>query len=272
MTIGIYLLHNLKRRPFVSTNFMEISEYLRQLGLNEKEDKVYLVCLELGESTITLIFKKSGYPKTTVYFVLEKLEEKGLIEIFEHNNKFEYVPNPPKSLVGLFKEKQAKLQDDIEGLEKVIPELNQLYGRAPFQPKARLFNGQEELRKIYEEILEMPIDEEWYVGETSKIVEALGVQYLKNWITRRVKKKIRSKSIRVRSEEAKEPEFVSKEYLRQVRYAPADFRSPTHILIYGDNVAIITTREENFGLVVTSREYASTMKSWFEQLWRVSGK
>jgi sugar-specific transcriptional regulator TrmB len=249
---------------------MDIKSYLKQLNLTENEIAVYLALLELGESKIIPITKKVALPRTTVYHILEKLRDKKLIEIIQTTTRRIYAPYPPRNILTLLKHKRAKIDEEIDTLERSLPELNRLYEISPFQPKVRFFPGKE-IRQIYDEILEAGVDESWYVGETNKIVKALGEKYLQRWIKRRVKMGIRSKSIRVGKEESQEPIFSGKkEFLREIKYAPEDFKCPTHILIYGDNVAIITTGEENFGVVITSREFAESMRNWFKQLWKIS--
>jgi len=247
-----------------------IYDYLEQLGLDKKEADVYLALLELGESQIVPISNKAKLPRTTTYHILERLRDHKLIEIIQKKTRRLYSPYPPRNLITLLSAQKDQAEEKLTSFRNVLPDLTRLYQISPFQPKVRFFQDQE-IRQIYEEILETASDENWYVGETTKIVNILGERYLQGWIKRRVAKGIRSKSIRVEKEEMADPLFLgSKEYLRTVRYAPPDFKCPTHILIYGDNVAFITTGKENFGLVISSRETATSMRNWFMQLWKVS--
>lgn len=43
---------------------MDIIASLRQFGLNEKQAKVYLACLELGSASVQKIAKKAGVERT----------------------------------------------------------------------------------------------------------------------------------------------------------------------------------------------------------------
>ncbi len=54
-------------------------EILRDLGLTEKEIKVYLTSLSLGQSTVNAIAKKSQLNRVTCYDILKYLKEKGLV-------------------------------------------------------------------------------------------------------------------------------------------------------------------------------------------------
>jgi len=246
---------------------MNLKELLTQLGLNDKEIKVYLVCLELGESSIVEIRKRAVLARTTVFHCLERLDEKGLIDIVETGKGRIYFPHPPKKIVTLLSEQSEKLKEQAEDFQNYLPELNQIYNVSPFQPKVRFFVGLE-MKDIFEEILDSPIEEFMYLGETNKIMSILSKRFLSQFVKSKVEKGIWTKSLRVKREE--DPFFDAKTGLRKVRYLPENFKAPANIYIYHHNVAIITTAKENFALVITSKEYAETMRHWFNELWKTS--
>jgi len=248
---------------------MNIKELLENLGLSQKEITIYLACLELGESSIVSIKKKVNLPRTTVFRALEEIEEKGLIEIIETGKRRIYFPYPPKKIAQILSSKAENLKDQAENFKEMLPELNQLYAFSPFQPKVRMLVGQE-IKQVYEEILASPIEEFMYLGETNKILSILSKRYLNDFVKRKVQKQIWTKSLRVVKEE--DSFFDPQKGLRKVRYLPEGFKAPANIYIYHNNVAIITTANENFALVVTSKEYAETMKSWFNGLWKTAKK
>ena len=68
---------------------MENIKALEKFGLSEKEAKVYLACLELGEDTASDISLKSNLPRTLIYDILEKLiDEKRIDTISEIGTNF----------------------------------------------------------------------------------------------------------------------------------------------------------------------------------------
>lgn len=54
-------------------------EKLKNLGLNEKEARVYLAALELGEASVQEIAQKSGVKRVTAHVAIEKLKTEGLL-------------------------------------------------------------------------------------------------------------------------------------------------------------------------------------------------
>jgi len=252
---------------------MDIIPYLRELGLTDKEIQVFLACLERGETNAVPVARATGLPRNSAVYVLEQLKNKGLIDIVERASRKIYIAKSPRTLVTLLKQEQTRLAEKVESLESSLPTLNSLYAHNPFQPHVRIYRGRDEIRQLYEEMLQSPVNEIWYVGEYDKIIDVLGERYLREWIKRRIAKRIKTRSIRVRGTENPDALFqASKETNRQIRYAPTEFKSPGHVNIYGDNVAVVTTAKEDFGLVTTSREYAQIMQSWFQQLWKVSSE
>ena len=55
------------------------TEVLERIGFTKGEAKVYFALLELGESTIGPISKKSNVTVSKTYPILDKLTQKGLV-------------------------------------------------------------------------------------------------------------------------------------------------------------------------------------------------
>ena len=52
---------------------------LKLLGLNDVDIKIYLTLLNLGESLASEIAHKAGTPRASIYDILERLEQEGLV-------------------------------------------------------------------------------------------------------------------------------------------------------------------------------------------------
>jgi len=246
---------------------MQLETTLKNIGLNDKEATAYLACLALGESSIVPLVQKTGIIRTTLLYVLERLAERGLIEIVQHATHRRYAALSPRGLVSLIKKEENRLKEQAANVEAALPELNRMYHADSFQPRVRVFKD-EELREVYNEMIEEPIPDVCYVGDTTNIADSVGDRFMRDWIKRRAAKGILSNAIRIRSGEQNAPEYIAREeLLRTIRYAPEGFESPAVIYIYGDNVAILTTAKESFGVVTTSKDYAKSMRSWFWALW-----
>ena|SRR3990167_446520 len=56
-----------------------IEQILSNLGLKDKESKVFLSALKVGLAPVSRIARESGIARTYVYEVVEQLKEKGLM-------------------------------------------------------------------------------------------------------------------------------------------------------------------------------------------------
>ena len=98
---------------------MQIEEALTNWGLNEKEVKVYLATLKLGQSRVNEIAKKAGILRETTYFILNSLSEKGLVSHVIKSKVKYFEASPPSRFKSILREKEK----EIDG---VLLELNTL--------------------------------------------------------------------------------------------------------------------------------------------------
>lgn len=252
------------------TNADPLQSSLSNLGLTPKEVALYVATLELKRSQIVPIVERVNIPRTSAQYLLEKLAHQGLIVIGEHRGRKTYQPTAPERVLSLLQKRQSDLAAQVTSFQEVLPELLQRYQTSPFQPRVQVFQGQQ-IRQLYDQLLDETKDEYFYTMETDTLERVLGKRYLNDWIKRRIAKGIWSNGIRVKELEADDILHTSSpKNLRRLRFAPKGYRFPAMVLLYGDNVATITSAKENFAVVVTSHDYAQTMQVWFKVLWEKS--
>lgn len=247
-----------------------IKEYLQKLGMSEIESQVYLACLELGETSLSPLLKKTALPSTTVYQALERLSKRGLIEIAADKRR-RYLPTPPQNILSALRNQKNDLQEMITSFEEVLPQLSSRYSTSLQQPAVRFFRGKE-IQRIAEEILKEPVDTIYYFSGNHRLVEMIGEKFLRDWMKRRAQVGIRSKTLSVTPHTDDIMLKPSIKELRDVRFLPQSKLPLSNVMIYGNNVATLLSRDENLGMVITSREHAATLRSWFLELWRIAKK
>jgi sugar-specific transcriptional regulator TrmB len=249
---------------------MEIRDYLKLVGLSNKEADIYIASLELGQSPITPLVRKTQIPRTSLVYLLEKLQAIGLIQITLRGSRRVYIPRPPDMVLTLLSRQQKKLANQIEAYETILPQLSSQYAEQSRQIRTRFYQDKS-ISKLFDHIIEVQPDEMYLMGEMRNVSLVIGASYLVQWVKLRGDKRIRVRSIRTKRSETQEPIFnASQGYLWQVRLAPVDFESTNLTLIYGDNTAIITGLVPSFGIVLTSKDYAHTMKNCFQEIWKNS--
>ena len=124
-------------------------EELKNAGLSDNEAKVYLSALELGETSIYRLAKKSGVKRTTTYLAVESLREKGLMNSYNRNKvAICYAENPKKLVEALDEKKKA--------LDKILPELLAFTNLIDKKPKIQFFEGEEAYKEVFQDVLKHP--------------------------------------------------------------------------------------------------------------------
>ena len=126
---------------------MRLETILKSQGLEEKEAKVYLSCLQLGQTTVSNIARKAEIKRPTAYIILQKLSEKGLVSVKQTEKSIFYGPTHPKKLLTQLKQKEQTLKD-------AFPEILAIYNEHPHKPTVQIFEGIEGMRQVYNDILE----------------------------------------------------------------------------------------------------------------------
>lgn len=128
---------------------------LEQLGLSEKEAKVYLAVLELSEADVQEIADKAGTKRPMTYVVLNSLIQKGLCTTFEKNKKAYFVAENPDKLQMMFNIKKRELENQQEQLSKMLEDLRTVYNlQGKEKPFVRFFQGKDGLLSTRNELFE----------------------------------------------------------------------------------------------------------------------
>ncbi|OGI69218.1 hypothetical protein A3A09_01530 [Candidatus Nomurabacteria bacterium RIFCSPLOWO2_01_FULL_42_20] len=241
----------------------ELVKSLEKLGLNEKESQIYLAAIKLGHFSVLGLSEKTGIKRPTCYLVLEELRKKGLITTFPKAKKVLYVAEHPNNLL-------KKTEESYKLAKELMPELQDLIASESEKPVLKVYTGQKGIQNIYEDILDEG-KTTYYIASAKDLIDAVGSEFLDDWIKRRIAKGMQTVSVRIAESEIILPLYVGiAETLRKVRYAPAGFKTPYTIFIYGKKVAFISTKKDLFGFIVESADLGQTMKALFDVLWNIS--
>lgn len=234
-------------------------QFLAELGLSPKEVDVYLALLTLESTTIFEIKNKAKVSRMSIYEILQKLLDKGLISFAIKDGKKHYQAANPERLRDLLKEKEATL-------ENLLPELLSKFKESKSKTNVEVFVGKEGMKTITNKILKVgkPI---CVMDGEGRIFEFLKY-YLPRFIEKRVKSDISAKVIYCES--FRKNKFTAP--ITETRYVSQDYASPTSITIYGDNVNLLIFSENPIAIHIQSREVAKSYLDYFNLMWNVGKK
>ncbi len=243
---------------------MQLQKAVENIGLSGNESRVYLAALELGETHYSALAEKAGLKRATLYYdVLPSLMKKGLITQKVRGKRRYLIAEDIQDYV---EEKKKQL---IE-VEKEIPYLRTLLSSASVKPTVLLFEGIEGIKKVWQD----------HLKQSGEILEFIGIEkinpelqkYVKeHYIWKRAEKKILLKMLISGPTIAGIFKVKSDPYeMRAVKHIDgALFPIPLGCDIYGDSVSITLHREDSepVGLIIRSKEIATTMRSLFNFIW-----
>ncbi len=241
---------------------MELESFLESVGINKEDQKIYFALLALADAQVSLIAKKSGANRTTVYQVLERLKQMGLASSYKSKNMMHYYAESPNKL-------KSTMEERLASANKILPQLLKLKETSRTVPFVRKFEGQGGARSIFEEALTAKGKIIYTIGSSKKLLEVIGEDF--TLTRRRVAAGITSKALRMAGE-AGRPDYIrdQAQKMRQVRLLPEAIKISGLIIFWDNTCGFVSSTEDHFAFLVESADLAKSMKSFFDFLWSVS--
>lgn len=240
---------------------MEIGDQLKNFGLSKSESAVYLYLLEHGLSSPPQISKGTTIAVTNCYHILQSLKELNLIAEQSKGKRKAYLPQDPDALVHMaeLKKKAAEgLANDLRGI----------FSLQKNKPKIKYYEGLEQVKKIYLETLSA---KKIYGLGSTKMLSDLAPELYNYYLKQLKNKDIVFHDILTAASRAKgAPEMKDAlKVLYDAKFLPNEYGDqPTDMLIWDDNIALITLEEPIFGTVITSPLIAKTFGIMFDVMWK----
>src|SRR3972149_8947994 len=248
-----------------------LEKILEDLGLSEKEAKVYLACLELGESAPADIAKHSGINRATTYVITEKLVKDGLMSHLEKDKKTYFIAENPEQLLRLLRKQEQDIKNKEQEFQKYLPELKTIFDTAGEKPRVRFFEGKEGLKAIQEDFLQSKdknIEEVCSSGDIRNIFKEEELQKVREM---RKKNKVHARAIYTR-EKGKHP-YTPFSELTERRVIPHNkFLIHSDILLYDNKIAMISLKGKLVGAIIENKAITNTLRSIFNLAWEAAEK
>ncbi|MBI4114830.1 MAG: hypothetical protein HY445_03245 [Candidatus Niyogibacteria bacterium] len=252
-------------------NTNTISAFLSKFGLNNKETCVLLVGLRHGPMHATQFAKECRLTRPNAYDVLKKLEDKGLCHQLGalYGKKFKMAS--PED-IGLLLDRKKKEYEEMENeLNVLLPGLKDERKFYVEYPQIEYFKGIEGIKMMLEDSLHCEEKVILTAASLTNFVSLVGNEFAKYFVKKRIEKGIVGKTLRFRGGDINDPFYKkSKEHNLEIRYAPQGIEINATIFLYDDKIGLVSSEKEKLGILMRSRDYSSTLQSWFYFIWGVS--
>jgi len=235
-------------------------EALRELGLSEKEIKVYVAGIKLGLANVSSYADKANLPRTTTHDLLKSLKEKGIAGYVIKSGVRYFNVVSPNELLEKLREKEKKLTE-------ILPDLEKLQKIAIEKPEVEFYHGIEGFKTVANDLLREK-NSIIYAYVAEKNLQYLPIFHLQ-FRRKRKERKIRVKMLTEKSEVTKDLKKKDKEELREIRFLDKVMKkSDTSFFIYGDKIAhILATEKEQLGIISKNKAIADFHRRTFDLLW-----
>lgn len=249
-------------------------ELLKKVGLTEGESKVYMALLEIGQSSITEIVKKSRVSTSKSYDILHRLEEKGLVSHVILGGVKYFKAASPERLKELLEERHKDIENTISKMNQLIPELIAKQKLKEGDEEAEIFVGIKGLISVFNE------ETEWMKkakgvscvigatagGRAGKQID----EFFRRLQAKRDRLRLKTRFVFNEKRRGGFP-YLEKSTYCSIRYIDVGSEM-TSINVFNDKTVIAIYSKRPFLFVIKSKDVAQDFRGYFEALWRKGKK
>ncbi|MEK7458793.1 MAG: helix-turn-helix domain-containing protein [Patescibacteria group bacterium] len=239
----------------------ELERALLAFGFDKKEARIYLAGLECNSASVLDIARRTGFARTTIYPIIENLRRRGYFLLRKIKGRTHYVAEQPEMFL-------QKLEERQRTFTAILPLLTSLHGTAHEKTGVTMYEGTDGFKQFWQRIFRSGVKEYCLLTTGVQLLDYVKEPYIvKRIIAERVRRGIVSRQLIPKNRETQK--FVAKDEkeLRVSRFLPASVQLPATILLFGNEVAFVTTRKENSVILVASGDISVTLRTIFELLW-----
>lgn len=248
-----------------------ILKFLQQLDLSEIEAKLYLNLLKSGPASVRDLAETIDIKRTTAYFYIDQLAEKGLVMKLVKGSKKLVAANPPQTLDHLVEKKVASAKLVEESFPDILQTLAATLPQENITSEAEItyYKGKNGVKKIYEDVLKANEIRSFVNIEEISSVFPENFQLFDNALTSNPD--IMMYEIVEDSPEARERSKhsgMNQKYFYKFSSDSMKIKS-TDILIYDGKVGFINLKDNMHGVILRNDDLYSNFKSLFDFIWRI---
>jgi len=234
---------------------------LMELGLNEKEAKVYLASLSLGATTILQISKVTEIKRPSVYPIIERLKTVGLMAEEIKGFKTFYQAEPPEKLELILEERKAKFKNSL-------PDFSKLYNLRGQHDIIKRYNGLQAVKSVYEDLLKniKPHEDYLIISDQSKWI-SLDEKYFMDFARRRAKLPIKIRMLQVDTPTARWFKQHEKNFNYKIKFLPPNTQLTTNLVVIPEMLVIHQLTPPIMAIVVDNKSAVQLHKQLFEIIW-----
>lgn len=246
-----------------------MEDKLREIGLDSKESKLYLACLKNEQNSPASLVRQTGFKRTTVYFYLDRLQQKGLItEKVKGRRKTITAISPEISLMDLQSTVEEKVSQQKKALQNLIPQLKKMVQERIETTQFHLYEGKAGVHPISDILIKEKKDNYWF-GAVENFTDIIDNDIIyRNFTLPRMKQRTTGYAITDRRVLKNKRASETLGNFRQFRFLDEIFSLPAGYIICGDYTIIGVKHDKQVKFILIKDSLvAELMRTVFMLLW-----
>jgi sugar-specific transcriptional regulator TrmB len=252
-----------------------ITDFLQSIGLNEKEIRLYLLLFRYGTQPTSSLAKHAGISRSTAYSSLHRLLQRGLISETKSHGVQYFSGLQPSQLVQYIEQDIQNLMGRKEKAKEAAAALQKLRSPLVKDPMVEVFTGTQGAQLALLQTLEGDHRTIYAFTSLADLSKRIGEDFLATYTQNRVKAKKHIALIRTEQkykqalaqQQKKQSYETSAKELREVRYVSNAVKLSLGLYIAGSRIVVISSKEENYALVIQSKDLSHLLSGMFKTLW-----
>ncbi len=245
-----------------------LKQPLQNLGFSEKEVDIYTALLELGVASYTDLAKASRIKRTTLYTIVQSMEERGFVRYSIDTR--ELTATPPDQLF-------SQLQANALQFHKFIPYLKELGQKKRSLSRVQFYAGKEGIKQVYSEMeLELPPKKDRIIrvisdGDTwDSFWQGVDVDFTKKYLQERRAKHYTWKILASGNNQGSYSSAQAEKYNFSVKNLPDTYKVEFDMEIHHSHIIITDLKSEQpYAIKIVGTELAQAMTNFFEFTWNL---
>lgn len=235
---------------------------LQGLGFSEKESKVFLALNQYGAMPASTIARVTGIKRTSVYDLINSLEEKNVISSYRQGNYTYFIVDDLNKLYLFEKEKLNTAKKLVENLQD--------QGRYQQNIQVTYYRGHEGYFEVYREMLRVN-PREILCWVDFRFLSVFKPEEEGSYLMERVRKNIPARIMMIDSPGARAFKQKDKQLKRETRILPPQFTFETTAFLYDGYIALFDFHEPITAIRIQHAGIYKMFLQIFDMHWGLSG-
>jgi HTH-type transcriptional regulator, sugar sensing transcriptional regulator len=246
-----------------------IFQALYDIGLDNLQAQLYYDLLLNPRMTISELAKDYGVHREKIYLASQKLVDIGLATYPKSSKKIN-IESPSKIYI-LLKQKKSHFAKTEKDFVDVLPDLLPLYMTEIQKPIVQLYEGIDNFFGVFDQFIEEAKGEILCFTNPHHFHSIIGLDYLNNWIAKRVQKSLAIRIITSKTDMYGGVLNSREDQLRQIRFLQDIDSFKATFYISGDRIAIWNSSVPK-AVSIQDRVIVETFRFMFDSIWNGLGE